>query len=38
VLVSARRIYAAAGFRMVEREPVRMFGADLMAETWEMEL
>lgn len=38
VLVSARRIYAAAGFALVESRPHHSFGHDLMGETWELEL
>jgi DNA-binding MarR family transcriptional regulator/GNAT superfamily N-acetyltransferase len=38
VLVSARRIYAAAGFRMVESAPHHSFGQDLVGEYWELEL
>jgi len=38
ILVPARKIYAAAGFRMVETAPHHSFGADLEGETWEIEL
>ncbi len=34
VLVSARRIYAAAGFRLVAQEPHHSFGHDLVGQTW----
>jgi hypothetical protein len=34
-LHAARRIYEDAGFRVVEREPHRSFGKDLVAEIWE---
>jgi DNA-binding MarR family transcriptional regulator/GNAT superfamily N-acetyltransferase len=35
VLVSARRIYEAAGFRLVASEPHHSFGHDLVGEIWE---
>jgi DNA-binding MarR family transcriptional regulator/GNAT superfamily N-acetyltransferase len=38
VLVSARRLYEAAGFRLTASEPHRSFGHDLVAETWDLEL
>ncbi len=38
VLVSARRIYEAAGFRLVASEPHRSFGRDLVGETWALAL
>ncbi|MDQ4059377.1 MAG: bifunctional helix-turn-helix transcriptional regulator/GNAT family N-acetyltransferase [Actinomycetota bacterium] len=38
VLVSARRIYEAAGFRMVEEEKHRSFGHDLVGQNWYLEL
>jgi DNA-binding MarR family transcriptional regulator/GNAT superfamily N-acetyltransferase len=38
ILTSARRIYEAAGYRLVASEPHRSFGHDLVGETWELEL
>ena len=38
VLVSARRIYAAAGFELVESSPHHSFGKDLIGEYWEKAL
>jgi DNA-binding MarR family transcriptional regulator/GNAT superfamily N-acetyltransferase len=37
-LTSARRIYKAAGFRLVAEEDHEMFGAPTRAETWELRL
>jgi DNA-binding MarR family transcriptional regulator/GNAT superfamily N-acetyltransferase len=37
-LTSARRIYAAKGFRLVAEEGHELFGSNLTAETWELKL
>jgi DNA-binding MarR family transcriptional regulator/N-acetylglutamate synthase-like GNAT family acetyltransferase len=37
-LRAARRLYEAAGFRMVRKEKNHSFGKDLVSETWELEL
>jgi DNA-binding MarR family transcriptional regulator/N-acetylglutamate synthase-like GNAT family acetyltransferase len=38
VLVSARRIYQAAGFRLTQEERHHSFGKDLVGQTWELGL
>jgi hypothetical protein len=38
VLVSAHRIYQAAGFHLVSEEAHRSFGQDLVGQFWELSL
>ena len=38
ILTAARNIYRSAGFKLVKEEPQTSFGADLVSETWELEL
>ncbi|HSN22072.1 MAG TPA: helix-turn-helix domain-containing GNAT family N-acetyltransferase [Usitatibacter sp.] len=38
ILVAARRLYERNGFRLVERERHRSFGADLVGENWDLDL
>jgi DNA-binding MarR family transcriptional regulator len=38
VLVSARRIYEAEGFELIDQEPHQRFGPELVAQTWEMSI
>jgi DNA-binding MarR family transcriptional regulator/GNAT superfamily N-acetyltransferase len=38
VLVSARRIYEAAGFRLTQEERHHSFGKDLVGQTWDLAL
>jgi DNA-binding MarR family transcriptional regulator/GNAT superfamily N-acetyltransferase len=37
-LVDARRIYAKAGFKLVDQEDTHSFGHDLVSETWDLTL
>jgi GNAT superfamily N-acetyltransferase len=38
ILLSARRIYQAAGYRLVHEAPHHSFGQDLVEQTWELTL
>ena len=38
ILTAARKIYERAGFMLVKSEPNRAFGANLISETWELDL
>jgi GNAT superfamily N-acetyltransferase len=38
ILVSARKIYEAAGFELVAEEPHHSFGVDLVGQNWDLKL
>jgi DNA-binding MarR family transcriptional regulator/GNAT superfamily N-acetyltransferase len=38
VLASARRIYQGEGFQLISEEKQRMWGADVMGQTWRLDL
>jgi len=38
ILVAARRIYQAVGFRLVNEEPHHSFGHDLLGQIWALDL
>jgi len=38
ILAAARQIYLAKGFQLIDEAPHRSFGADLVGQTWRLEL
>lgn len=38
ILISARKIYQALGFELIDEEPHHSFGKDLVGQTWELAL
>ena len=36
ILIAARKLYAAEGYRLIASEPMHDFGQDLVSETWEL--
>ncbi len=38
ILLAARQVYRKAGFRVVKEEPQCQFGAEMISETWELDL
>jgi GNAT superfamily N-acetyltransferase len=38
ILTAAHHIYRQTGFKLIREEPHHSFGADLVGQTWEIEL